>query len=426
MPLDSESLNKSCSPLPPLVRQNAVELIELIHNSKASAEYENPNINGAYMTSHSPLPYKPPQESMTPETSTNKKKQEAASSPVLSTNELYQSAGWVSDNKMNGSHQNQKFLKLSGDGSSVPLFDISGVLESYKTGSRRKSRDVLLSPCPQSMAASSLLDFSTPTTVSEDDSSEAAKLRRKAREIHDSFNTPQSSIHLFSTPNVNTVNSYSKDNKRKSPGDDVPFSSLVSPTPPSLQTVPSPNLDEEIPRSMREIYQMSNKNRKMNKEKKKLKQSARIDPTPVFKDVTGDSSASGNSTRSDSLILNEEKFMKNIGWIKDANSTTEEPKSSNKNTSNRRQVKQQEKKNENKGSGKSNFSKIKNMIRKHKQKKNFSHGGGKSKTFNSYDYSKTNSHTNVGGEAAPPGSYFNPYGYGQTSGKKRHHKSKNW
>lgn len=422
MPLDSQSLNKSCHPLPPYVRQNAVQLIEIIHNSKSAADYENPNVMSApYMISQNPhSPYTPPLSSSPNQIS---KKKQALASPVLSTNELYESAGWVNDDKISNKHHN--ILKLSGDGSSVPLFDISGVLESYKTGSRRKNRDVLLSPCPQSMAASSLLDFSTPMV--NDDNPETTRLKKKAREIHNSFNSPQSTIQLFSTPNINTVKSYANKKKRKSLGDDVPFSSLVSPTPPSLQTVPSPDLDKAIPRSMREIYQMSNKNRSRNKEKKKLKQSARIDPTPVFKDVPGSGSVKASS-RSDRLIENEEKFMKNIGWLKgnmkDVYPGSHQSKGNTKKAASpHRQVKQSS--NESRGSGKSKFSNIKNILKKHK-KKNTS-GGGKSKSFHPYDYSQANPRKEANSNV--PDTFFNPYANRHpTAGKKRYQKNhkKQW
>lgn len=409
MPLDSRSLERVCSPLPPLVRENAVQLIELIHNSKSAADYGNQSINSAYMISKNPQPSGSPP--LTPPIQASEKNQVSAS-PVLSTNELYQSAGWVHEDKM--TNKNQSISKLSGDGSSIPLFDISGVLESYKTGSGRKNRrEVLLSPCPQSMAASSLLDFSTPTIYSDD--SEVSKLKKKAREIHNSFNSPQASIHLFSTPTVDAANNFSKNiKKRKSAGDDVPFSSLVSPTPPSLQAVPSPDLDKEIPRSMREIYQMSNQNRKLNKEKKKLKQNARIDPTPVFKDVTGGTgSLMDSSCPEANTIENEDSFMKNIGWIKGGMKDVYPGVESTKNKkikSTRHQGKYQGKQqskyqgkqnsNEAKSSGKSKFSNIKNMIKKHKKKRQSGAGGGKPKSFTPYDYTQNNPFSSTGGNTA--------------------------
>lgn len=410
MPLDSQSLEKACSPLPPLVRENAVQLIELIHNSKSAADYENQSMNSAYMIPAKSQPSSSPP--LTPPIAASQKNK-VSGSPVLSTNELYQSAGWVHEDKI--SNTQQSISKLSGNGSSIPLFDISGVLESYKTGSGRKNRrEVLLSPCPQSMAASSLLDFSTPTIYDND--SEVSKLKKKAREIHNSFNSPQASIHLFSTPTVDTANNYSNSiKKRKSAGDDVPFSSLVSPTPPSLQAVPSPDLDKEIPRSMREIYQMSNQNRKLNKEKKKLKQNARIDPTPVFKDVTGGTGAYLDSSCPEAnTIENEDSFMKNIGWIKggmnDAYPGGEPTKSNKKIKSTkyqgkhqgRQQSKYQGKQNSNeaKSSGKSKFSNIKNMIKKHKKKRQSGAGGGKTKQFTPYDYTKNNPFSNTGSNAA--------------------------
>jgi exosome complex exonuclease RRP6 len=94
------------------------------------------------------------------------------------------------------------------------------------------------------------------------------------------------------------------------------------PPPSILSCVDDDSLDKKVPRSMAEIYQLSNLNRKRNKEKKKLKEGSaqRTPSSPVrlIDDDIGsgaDASSGGSGGESSKSSGSKHSFMRDIGWI---------------------------------------------------------------------------------------------------------------
>jgi hypothetical protein len=74
--------------------------------------------------------------------------------------------------------------------------------------------------------------------------------------------------------------------------------------------------DGEAPKSMAEIVRMSNKNKKRNKEKKRLKTSCQSDPNaPFVLPLSDEKDADMESSHRDIITGDSVKFMKAIGWV---------------------------------------------------------------------------------------------------------------
>lgn len=84
----------------------------------------------------------------------------------------------------------------------------------------------------------------------------------------------------------------------------------------------TPN-DEKVPKSLNEIYKLSKKNRKRNKQKKKLKEDSVSDPSPAYfgaatvEETTEpeEEAVDVNQTVDRSFLEKPADFMKKIGWL---------------------------------------------------------------------------------------------------------------
>lgn len=157
----------------------------------------------------------------------------------------------------------------------------------------------------------------------------------KAREILKSFNADSADpLRELCRPN--------SARKRNSVGDEAVMTkkmrtpdtgeiSILSPLPPVLAYSASPQDDKEIPKTIRDIYKLSNENRRKNKDKKKLKHgtgSQGEDTGTEAMEVSGVLGVAGEtslvaSVRIESAdkphqsaeITSPNDFMKDIGWI---------------------------------------------------------------------------------------------------------------
>jgi len=74
--------------------------------------------------------------------------------------------------------------------------------------------------------------------------------------------------------------------------------------------------DGEAPKSMAEIVRMSNKNKKRNKEKKRLKTSCQSDPNaPFVLPLSDEKDVDMESSHREVITGDSVKFMKAIGWV---------------------------------------------------------------------------------------------------------------
>lgn len=246
MPLDSARLLDCCRPATPLIRAATSDIIKLIHQSQL-------------------LPSSPTTVPMTPMASLP---EPCALSPVMNTDQLYQSAGWITGNQ-----------GPRGAGG-LPLFDMSGFSSPTRLG-RQVSAPVVLAGATQGF--SSLL-----------------------RQCPDPFNQTTREIqnHLQTASRMSVLPPDKVPVKRE-PSEtlfETPFpkrsrAEVISPDVPAIQNIVSPE-STGVPRSMHEIYQLSNENRQRNKEKKKPKE----DP---------------KTTSPEPVVDSPGAFMQHIGWTVD-------------------------------------------------------------------------------------------------------------
>lgn len=253
MPLDSTRLLDCCRPATPPIRAGVMELIRLVHQAQQIAS--------------SPLFLNPPASPL-PETS-------IPLSPAMSTEQLYYSAGWTAA-------ANQGPRGAAG----LPLFDISGFSSPSRLG--KPSNSIVL---PTNQSFSSLL-----RTCPEPFNQTARDIRAQLQ------NTGL--MGVLPTSNLQVKREHAEDTFETPHPPKRPVTTrvgeILSPEPPAVEAIKSPEGNTGIPRTMHEIYQLSNENRQRNKEKKKSKEEGRLVSPPSVHVAAADSPAS---------------FMQNIGWM---------------------------------------------------------------------------------------------------------------
>jgi hypothetical protein len=325
MPLDSRQLLETCKPATPLIRAGAMDIVAAIHKAKLMPESpalssvpSTPGLTApmAVFSLVSPSPQHPL----------------PVSSPVLNEAELYQAAGWIGSVHPGHSHSQDYSGPRAPSG--VPLLDVS----AFSTPTR------LLTPHGKSAAKATpavnmdwesgttgMLRFSDDDVDSDGDESDSDKeAQAKARSImqamsgdHLGLQAAQSSM-LEPPATPSTGQKRAREETGEAAGDPptkrstlrTPETgehlSMMSPVPPSLASVKSPEPDSAIPKTMRDIYKLSNENRRKNKDKKK----------------GGDKAEEQGSGKAGSSMFDEDKddgeskesggdanaFMKDIGW----------------------------------------------------------------------------------------------------------------
>jgi exosome complex exonuclease RRP6 len=335
MPLDSRQLLEVCKPATPLIRAGASEIVQAIHQAKLMPE--SPALSGAPATPGLTMPMaafslaspSPQQPQALP-----------VSSPVLNEAELYQAAGWIGVSS--GTHSGEYAGPRAPSG--VPLLDVS----AFSTPTRLLTPHGHLAARPTaadtidwepSGTGAGLLNFSDDDGESYSDGDSDKEAQAKARSIFKAMSgqghlgllaVPSSALLEPSTPSQGSKRARDEGNEANGAGDPptkrsslrTPETgehlSMMSPVPPSLAGVKSPETDGSIPRTMRDIYKLSNENRRRNKDTKK-KSGDKEDEPESSKLAVGDvymfdnENEDGQDTKASAT-----SFMQDIGWIPQA------------------------------------------------------------------------------------------------------------
>jgi exosome complex exonuclease RRP6 len=312
-PTDVQRLLSLCAPVPKLLRRDAKLVTKLVQQALKG------EIDDDLITGKKSLEQKHEEELRgamirTPEVSRYMKLE----SPVLSTEQLYQAAGWVEQPVDTVSR-----LSFEEDDED----EDEDVLMSERTPAKSPGRSVRI----QTANNSSLFHHSFSSSSSFPDFMDTEEENRaKVAEIRSSFSLEnlKSPSKLFSFgPYVPAQQKFvlpkSEDNPFKTPAP-VKKMETEDVSDPSRSTPP----DERVPSSLNEIYKLSHKNRKRNKQKKKLKQDSVSDPSPAYDDFNASvaTSSSGQNSRTSSFDSNADEeagvadtkpvdFMKKIGWL---------------------------------------------------------------------------------------------------------------
>eukprot|EP01102_Stenamoeba_stenopodia_P020888 TRINITY_DN8292_c0_g1_i1.p1 TRINITY_DN8292_c0_g1~~TRINITY_DN8292_c0_g1_i1.p1 ORF type:complete len:1022 (-),score=235.38 TRINITY_DN8292_c0_g1_i1:83-3148(-) len=230
LPTEMEALLACCNPVPPLVRINAADLVQIIVDAK-----REPTEPAKPSSIPKPNLQIPPISIPMNISDKNDEDQETLNSPVLSTDQLYKSAGWFEDVVPEGAYVAKRDI-LDVDTKGGTLFDSS--------------------------------------SDDDDDKYDAYATRDTLTKIQMSFDSPFESSLFAAIMNK-------KQSKPSQPPPQIVVEESESPkespkTSPRVFDV----LDDKdvaadldgVPKSMAEIYKLSNRNRKRNKEKKKLKE----------------------------------------------------------------------------------------------------------------------------------------------------------
>lgn len=299
IPTDIQKLFTCCNPVPALVRKHKTLIIKLIEAAlKGAFDVVDDLISGKMEVKEEMIIESENTSSTTTSTPTVDKHL-TLQSPVLTTEQLYKTARWV--------EQPMGVLNFTDT-----------AMETEEIQPRYRKKDIEISQ----LQSSSL--FGTELEGGDDeDAQKVAKIR--ASFSFESLTTPvkkqtdqvTSEQEVLATPDTEE----SKSNSQQD-GDQ---------TPP----------DERVPKSLTEIYKLSQKNRKRNKKKKELKHDSITDPSPAYSPESYVLSCSQNLTHvsvedskkkssSSTEVSSPKEFMKEIGWITTENekrlklSTTEE------------------------------------------------------------------------------------------------------
>ncbi|KAL0476579.1 exosome complex RNAse RPR6 [Acrasis kona] len=222
----------------------------------------------------------------------------------LNVDQLYQSAGWT--------HQPGLISRLNF--TDDELLSSSDEDEDVHMNGNRSDRKLFVS---EKTNPSLFMD------TLEMDEENRAKVDRIMSESFGDFRTPTKQDH-----NNNTNSSIQPQ--------EVTPQNIRPPSPKVIKTPP----EERVPNSLNEIYKLSQKNRKRNKQKKKLKQDSITNPSPAYSpDSVNKQSNSGQveDEDDDADYENDENvitssggdakpvdFMKKIGWLGEGETVQEQ------------------------------------------------------------------------------------------------------
>jgi exosome complex exonuclease RRP6 len=344
-PTDVAKLMQICAPVPKLVRRDAALIVKFIQQA-LKGEFDDDLIIGKKS-----LEKKQEEELLgidvpktmirTPEISSRHLLK--LESPVLSTDQLYQVAGWVeqSTNNKDQIHSLGKLRADLSDGNSEN--DIS----SDDDDNDMEPNDAFISDRMQTPNRSVVIrstnnsSLFSPGDLLDISREEKNCMFDRISHIRNSFSLDNLISPMNSFSNLTVSESVKKEEKLpfKTP---IGHPSRVNGNTNLFQQEPveekhSSRLtppEERVPSSLNEIYKLSHKNRKRNKQKKKLKQdlTAHQDGTSgtEYVQMNVDDNSNKNNSRSssfdsnmsdDSVVdLSESKpveFMKKIGWLGD-------------------------------------------------------------------------------------------------------------
>lgn len=318
MPSDHIKLFGCCNPVPHLVRQNADQLLRIIADAK-----QLPNIPGDSILKAKSTRGDFPQVRLSLADTRS-----LMQSPVLTTDQLYQTAGWTS-----ASAQPAEPIL-----SSMLNFDSAMSSDSSDYDEEAKATHVQLKVAPISTAHSSDL-FGSSLDDADDETEDSVSANNDLLENRIKVDSIKKSISLFSitTPQAQR---YADTRQARQPETDPQIETKAAaphlaapdatplketmppPAPPLLDSNITPP-DEKVPKSLTEIFKLSKKNRMRNK--KKLVKRQQEDSMPDLDsrssqdDQADDDHSAPVAASSSSSGAGEDpspvEFMKSIGWI---------------------------------------------------------------------------------------------------------------
>ena len=311
----------------------------------------------------------------------------SAQSPVMSTDQLYSAANWTQAGnalergiaaQRQGHHRAQS---NNGTSLSIPLFDLSGSdlqahgspLQRSRGLSASSGLTALLSPAPKHSTFSMLASTAESKSDLQDNQRAIAEVHASmllaAAPVHPpSAPLPHSTPLKSTTPVSASMMDDDESSQLRTPHTGEPAYSFTSPSPMSLQVIPSPltvpaaaaatgftsiaapaasaalplgssGASSPLPNSMREIYKISNENRRNKKKAKLTHVAGAVGSQPMDADDeegsgsakasavtagaaaaaggkkkghTSNSSSAGADVGADGTTSTE--FLKNIGW----------------------------------------------------------------------------------------------------------------
>lgn len=229
LPLSTQELLQCCNPIPPVVRTFANDLVLLIQDS-----LEKPQSNNF----HEETKQQNTETLQTPEkkNSTSSYNPQVSPSP-LTTEQLYSRAGWIEN--------------------STPSTDLSVIAVL----SKKNEGYITNTPQPYSLYVSMASSEDDDDDDSDGSDEDEEKNSNTASKIRDT---------LLLVPHKLNFNEIEKDEDEEEEDMDILSTHKVHEPEVQKDTKKDKTVMEEIPQSMVEIYQLSNKNRK-NKNKNKMK-----------------------------------------------------------------------------------------------------------------------------------------------------------
>ncbi|KAG2381264.1 hypothetical protein C9374_006253 [Naegleria lovaniensis] len=331
-PTEVSKLLTCCNPVPKLVRRDAKVIVNLISkalndgDSTVEPTFSTPSKipEDHYINQHAKPSFELESPIFNPHYKTPSRM-----SPVMNSDELYNIAGWVESKNF---YPSSSISKLSFSEEDHEALDSLPFEPPQLT---QQHRSVNVTPSKSSLFFPSSMSFPTSTMASHN--------QEKISKIMSSFSLGQQPSSFKNDTSMMSLVDDDDDMQFLSKGQpqdqmDTTSSFLLNQAdqastpnhsskkpPASVRITPE---EERVPSSLNEIYMLSQKNRKKNKQckKKKLKQDSVSDPSPAFigseggGDGTDDAPhqpSSVNTTTTTGMDLTQKPvdFMKKIGWL---------------------------------------------------------------------------------------------------------------
>ncbi|KAF0976261.1 hypothetical protein FDP41_004936 [Naegleria fowleri] len=361
-PTEVSKLLACCNPVPKLVRRDAKVIVNLV--SKTLNDESNDLTEPSFSTP-SKIPEdhfinqhaKPSFELESPIFNPHYKTP-SRMSPVMNTDDLYNIAGWIESKNY---YPSSSISKLSFSEEDHEALD-SLPFEPPQLVPHQNQRSVNVTPSksslffPSSMSFPSLHNQEKVSKIMSSFSSFGSSQKQHSSHQNDvSMMSLDDSDMLFMPSTRSTTSSSNTIHHQQQMDQMDTTSSFLLNHHPSMSMMNDPNTtastpnqsskkppasvritpeEERVPSSLNEIYMLSQKNRKKNKQckKKKLKQDSVSDPSPAFVGEGGEvavTDANGEEASSDASQLNRAAdmtasmplaqkpvdFMKKIGWL---------------------------------------------------------------------------------------------------------------
>jgi exosome complex exonuclease RRP6 len=299
-PVLSDDLLRICHPASDCLKENALKVIDLIndvlHNRASYASV----LSTVHISWISPAAFDPLKDVMV--TVFEDLEPALSEFTVPSTHQVFRKVGWVDHTSQ---VLNDSLLKQYSQ------FDFSSNLGEDQV----YSKGVTLSDQNRNFTSSSEYRLGlAPASDADLGESNDISYKQLAQRIMETFGEKASEFEL-SNVDLNTLDPEIEQLPQHVDDSEEPEDFAVQPDEHSSQL--QEEMDgNDLPLSMDEIVKMSNKNKRRNKEKKKLK--TNFPPTPDSSQVFEPSEVAVSGEHSISITSEPTEFMKDIGWTKDS------------------------------------------------------------------------------------------------------------